>query len=392
MRMYKLYMPAVTLAGALALAACGGGSSTPGTGDGDRRGTTTFTNNTTCSNGTTVTGTGPTAAAAETNAKAKCPSDPTPDPKLPEGVTAETLLGDDGEFSSVRDHSRTALTANQRADTIVYGSTSSGKFWDEILTIVLVDTDDNGRAERVASASGVTLPEGATFAGDADIDSTYNGILGTFTCGLEECARTGRTLGAGWYFTPDNAQSRWKKADSGDTYVADTDPYNEWGYWVTHDDDTSTIEWTARVPTPATAGAVTVDPIESNNKATYAGDAYGVSVMGDNSGTFTATASLTATFAAAATTLEGTISGFKGNAVNTGWELELGKITDDSPATEDDSVDRQFAGTTSGGDRLKAGDWSGALYGEGDNRPTGVIGAFEGYFTDGQAIGVYHAD
>ena len=48
MRMYRLLMPAVTLAGALALAGCGGGSSTPGT-------TTTTTTTTTPGTATTPT-------------------------------------------------------------------------------------------------------------------------------------------------------------------------------------------------------------------------------------------------------------------------------------------------------------------------------------------------
>ena len=45
--------------------------------------------------------------------------------------------------------------------------------------------------------------------------------------------------------------------------------------------------------------------------------------MGDSAGTFTADASLTATFAATPT-LEGMISGFTGQAVGSGWELKAG--------------------------------------------------------------------
>ena len=391
MRISKLMMPALTLAGALALAGCGGGSGTPGTGGGGGGGGTAFTNNTTCSNGTTVTGTGSTAAAAAAAAADKCPPDPTPDAKL-KGATAATLLSS-GEFRTETEVTA-ASDSTQRAGAIAYGHSNSGKFWDEILTVVEKDIDGQGLKDRVSSASGYKVPGSDAFpANNGPITGNYKGIPGTFTCADgEDCTENGRTLGAGWYFEPTGLglTNRWKlKSDSSGTYeqsdASGSGPFAEWGYWIVTEGTpkTSTVHRLVSVFENGSSLALTEHAVASNNKATYSGKAHGVSVMGDNAGDFTANASLTATFKGDTNTeVEGMISGFEGLAVNTGWELKL----------EKDTLDSGIAGNTSGGSNVKEGDWTGTLYGADNNRPTGIVGNFDGYFTDGQVTGVYHAD
>ena len=401
MRISKLMMPALTLAGALALAGCGGGSGTPGTGGGG--GGTAFTNNTTCSNGTTVTGTGSTAAAAAAAAADKCPPDPTPDAKL-KGATAATLLTDAGTIRVLA-----ARSSDTRVNAVAYGHSVGGKYWDEILTVVEKDIDGNGRVQRAVSANGYEVPGSNPFpGGNGAIDSTYKGIDGMFHCAANtECASNKRTLGAGWYFIPDTGLDNnfWKKAsDSSGNYEAVTPSaeHAEWGYWIDTASGDSTVYRRARLLGDGTsvlnAASVMKDALAVNNTATYSGtdNAHGVSVMGDNAGTFTADASLAATFDGDGTTLEGTVTNFEGMAVNTGWSLKFGKIADNaddstgSPTTADRVFDQ---GTTSGGTNVKTGDWTGRLYGKAASRPSGVVGDFDGYFADGgQVTGVYHAD
>ncbi|MCY4242822.1 MAG: hypothetical protein OXD36_13910 [Rhodobacter sp.] len=393
MRISKLLMPAVTVAGALALAGCGGGSSTPGTGDGDRRGSATFTNNTACSDGTTVTGTGSTAAAAAADAAAKCPPDPTPDPDLPEGVTASTLL-DQGEFrAEVTVNALRDPAARTRASAVAYDHSNSGKFWDEILTVVEKDIEGLGLKDLVVSASGYKVPGETPFPqNNGPITGTgvnYRGIVGTFTCADgEDCTENGRTLGTGWYFEPTDAAKllRYKPASNSPGTYEPSDAsgaFAEWGYWVVTAQKESTVHRLARAVNNSSSLALNEHPVASNNKATYSGKAHGISVMGDNAGDFTANASLTATFKGDTNTeVEGMISGFEGHAVNTGWELKL----------EKDTLDTGIAGNTSGGSNVKEGAWTGTLYGADSNRPTGIVGNFDGYFTDGQVTGVYHAD
>ncbi len=321
---------------------------------------------------------------------------PKPDPKLPEGVTTSTLLAD-GEFRAEVTVSALRNPAGRtRASAIAYGHSNSGMFWDEILTVVEKDIEGKGLKDRVVSASGVTLADGVIIPSSGTIAAnvSYKGIPGEFTCSSKTtCASTGKTLGAGWYFKPTGLglTARWKpKSDSSGTYeqsdTATADPYAEWGYWIvtTGTPKASTVHRLAGVNNNGSNLNLVEHPVASNNKATYAGKAHGVSVMGNNAGDFTADASLTATFkGAAGTELEGMISGFEGHAVNTAWELKLKKGTLDSGLA---------AGKTSGGANVKEGDWAGTLYGKDTERPMGVVGNFDGYFTDGQVTGVYHAD
>ncbi|MCY4356207.1 MAG: hypothetical protein OXD01_01650 [Gammaproteobacteria bacterium] len=343
------------LAAMLVIAGCGGGnSSTPataavvegsGTSNGNGNGNMNGVN---CQEGQTVMG----GACVDPTPK------PTPDPKFPAGVTAKTLVGTDGEIRSPAavgagnqiQTGATRITAGSRNLAIengAYSNSNSGGLWHDVLTVVNKDISGNGQKQRVVSASGYKVPgtdddnpfpanNGAigNAAGTAAL-ANYNGIPGIFYCADgETCAENGRTLGTGWYFVPGTnvANHLWKLGDDGEYERTDnTGVWVEWGYWVTHASSNSestinreiSIILNGATAIDAASLAAPTELVSENNKATYTGKAHGVSVMGDSAGTFTADASLTATFAATPT-LEGMISGFTGQAVGSGWELKAG--------------------------------------------------------------------
>jgi len=116
--------------------------------------------------------------------------------------------------------------------------------------------------------------------------------------------------------------------------------------------------------------------------ATYEGDAHGLSTFrastaGEDpepvrSGHFTADVELKATFDNTSPTLEGMIDNFQGDAVNTGWKIEID-------------------GDLNGGTTVAKGRFTNQTYGESGQRPTGIVGTFGRNFTDGAVDGVYHA-
>ena len=410
----NIYIAAL-LAGMLALVGCGGGnSSTPPAGEpvvgtnGSNNGDDNTNKGVSCQEGQTVTG----GACVDPKPA------PTPDPKFPTGVTAKTLVGTGGEIRSPGPGAGNRfltgrIAADDRNSAIengAYGNSNSGGLWHDVLTVVNKDISGDGDKQRVVSASGYKVP-GTDAANPFPVNngpitsSSYKGIAGTFTCAEgEDCTENGRTLGAGWYFIPTSADALWKLGTNGN-YVQtnagdDADSlWAEWAYWVTHASSGSTINREISIMGNAinpTSLAAPTELVSENNKATYTGKAHGVSVMGDNAGTFTADASLTATFAAIPT-LEGMISGFTGQAVGSGWELKLQKSNVDTSTTvgqllaagDDGTATTQRA--TSGGDNIKEGDWTARLYGTAGNRPTGVAGMFDGFFSDGQVKGLYHA-
>ena len=422
----NIYIAAL-LAGMLALVGCGGGnSSTPPAGavvegtNGSNNGDENTNNGVPCKEGQTVTG----GVCVDPKPA------PTPDPKFPTGVTAKTLVGTGGEIRSpavagAGNRIQTdgiRITADSRNLAIAngaYSNSNSGGLWHDVLTVVNKDISGDGDKQRVVSASGYKVPgtdaanpfpqnNGNIGAVDGSVAwANYNGIPGIFYCADgETCAENGRTLGTGWYFVPGTnvANHLWKLGDDGEYERTDnTGVWVEWGYWVTHasSNSESTINREISIilnGATAINAASLVAPTElvsENNKATYTGKAHGVSVMGDNAGTFTADASLTATFATIPT-LEGMISGFTGQAVGSGWELKLQKSNVDASTNVGqlffvggDGTATQRA--TSGGDNIKEGDWTARLYGTAGNRPTGVVGMFDGFFSDGQVKGVYHA-
>ncbi|MCY4051971.1 MAG: hypothetical protein OXF60_10840 [Gammaproteobacteria bacterium] len=404
------------LAAMLVIAGCGGGnSSTPpagavveGTNGSNNGDDNTNNGGVPCKEGQTVTG----GVCVDPKPA------PTPDPKFPTGVTAKTLVGTDGEIRSGTVVS-TRLMPSQIENADAYGNSTSGSPWYEVLTVVNKDITGNGIKQRVVSADGAKTSETIP-ANNGNITGPYKGIPGMFRCDQSEGVKcsgqsssSGSTLGSGWYFIPTVTSATpefWKLGDDGNYEQTNGGEvlWAEWGYWVTHNSASgqSTVNRRAGVIgtnniDAASLGAA-AELASENNTATYTGKAHGVSVMDDNAGDFTADASLTATFksendtAGMGTTLEGMISGFTGQAVNSAWELKLEEATVDHSGDVGRLVgsdDATRVGSTSGGDNIKEGEWTAELYtSTAGNRPTGVVGLFDGFFSDGQVKGVYHAD
>ena len=442
MRISKLLMPAVTVAGALALAGCGGGSSTTTTATTERNTGGTLSGSGengafTDADCVSINGAGSAANSAGTGCSLST-SQATRSAFERAGGTPSALLK--SEDNTI--HYNTSNALPKEADWSVVNGENRGEKWTKVLNAgkvsltiegVTKETDAlkvTGKAtadvfSTVPSADDLDVPKD-----DVTTDNVvYMGIAGNLICNSEAgCdVREGKLVGD-WYFYADNANAYWVKADddSGDYESRDNQAWAEWGVWL---DEESTSE-TGRIARLLAMGHVTgaenaelnLDAVETGtpaafNKATYEGDAVGVSTLyetekdkGDERvGSFTATAELTATFHDSTPTLEGKITKFRGTAVPAGdkWELTLlPTLISITPGTENGqtsqaNVDGQRGGTR-GGDALAihgahdgttAGNgWSGQLYGENGERPDGVVGNFDGRFVEGQAVGVFHAD
>ena len=105
------------------------------------------------------------------------------------------------------------------------------------------------------------------------------------------------------------------------------DMFVKFGHWLTVDGTDFTIHTYAFTEQIHQRLDVGQDGDDNDVKATYKGDAVGMSVVNDSdgeaisSGAFTAKVNLTATFATAPT-IEGTINNFSGN-VGDNWEVTL---------------------------------------------------------------------
>ena len=311
-----------------------------------------------------------------------------------------------------------ALTADGVIAAMVKNN-AQGMTWaeivgkDKVMMMRLGTIDDTGaltagNAEvSVASLAGMTASDvTATTLADGSIDidggttpGRYKGILGAVVClgGSDGCKVTDGKLGAGWYFSPASPMAYYQSqkddpdtdADESLLYEAEL-LYASYGHWLTE----SSGEWTVNTfanfadSTNAAADVSTVGNDTNNlaNKATYSGMAAGMSVRtmgsGDSkttdSGAFTADVTLTANFGAAPT-VRGTIDNFDGDAVGSGWSVNLESAT--LGTTSNDGV-----ATGSGRD----GVWSATAYGnDSAKRPEGVIGGFTAHFTDGDAAGAF---
>ena len=224
---------------------------------------------------------------------------------------------------------------------------------------------------------------------------------GTFVCLAESCAAVdeGDEIGDGWYFTANadaNPNLWYAKSDDGNyKQVA----YLEWGVWYETggSDDSPTYTLSAFAGEGEHSGPIAghrgnIETVGDDDNglaktATYTGDAQGLSTFRAStsgeaaapvrSGHFTADVELKATFGGSPT-LEGMIDGFEGDAVNTGWKVEIMDTT---------TLAADGAGNVKGG-----GHFTHQTYGEDGKRPTGIVGRFGKDFSDGAVVGVYHAD
>ncbi len=310
-------------------------------------------------------------------------------------------------------------------------SDAQGMTWAEIGGSDLMDmriadgTTGNNKAVKAKSVAGMTadklgLSATPTSTDDgAQADGTYKGITGVLFCAGSDCsvedvvegtfAATTSKLTGSWYFAP--------SASSMTTYIAGTGAsagmysvekvagYVRYGYWLSvasATDDTTTINRYLSGPaaqTGAVYGVNTAVDAFAGQSASYEGNAVGMSVAWTTdtsgnevagsraSGHFDADVSLTMTFGGSPT-LEGMISNFRGNGVDTGWEVKLKSSALSSGVLGTAPTD----GTVGG--KATSGSWTATAWGGSDTsgseaRPTGVHGAFSAGFPNGAAAGVY---
>ena len=288
------------------------------------------------------------------------------------------------------------------------------------MTWAMIVGEDNVMSERlgagnaarmVASVAGMTAAAvdadvtatGGVDSGNKYADaftsdaSTYKGIPGDIFCLGADCEvdADGKLAGS-WYFSPTSEMAYYQRmaddpatpADESQMYEAEV-LYASYGHWLTVSGTDWTVNTFARFALAAIAADVTTVGTEANmlaNKATYSGMAAGMSVRKMGSGTsattdagrFTADVMLTANFGASPT-VSGTVDNFMGDAVGSGWRVNLESAT--LGTASNDGV-----ATGTGRD----GVWSATAYGNDSSvRPVGVIGGFTAHFTDGHAAGAF---
>ena len=250
--------------------------------------------------------------------------------------------------------------------------------------------------------TSTTLTDGTIDADGGTTAGSYMGIVGAVIClgGSDGCKVTDGKLDAGWYFSPGAPMTYYQNraddpatdADEALLYEAET-LYAEYGHWLVPD-TSDPVLWTVHTFSSSAGGtdANLVEGTEDNmlgDTATYSGSAAGMSVRrmgsGDSattdSGRFTADVELRATFGAAAADarIRGTIDNFVGNAVNSGWSVNLESAV--LGTSEQSGV-----ATGTGRD----GEWDATAYGDdAAKRPAGIHGAFVAHFSDGDAAGAF---
>ena len=243
-----------------------------------------------------------------------------------------------------------------------------------------------------------------TFATEDPTATDYEGIPGTVYCLGSDCEvdRDGRLTGS-WYFTPAEASDHYIDNPNRDAavetpYVEETS-FANFGHWLVVV-GTDTEAWTVMTYSNDEGGVVytLAEDDDLGESATYKGKAAGMSVYKTdsadpdaedkdiNSGRFTADVTLTATFGMTSTrptpTIGGTIDGFDGPAVSTGWSVDLRDATLATGGTETENARTVATGAD--------GVWSNSAYGDvATERPAGVHGGFTAHFTDGHAAGAY---
>jgi len=429
MRISRLMMPAVTLAGALALAGCGGSGTTADTDDDDDDDNPPIT----CTAPGVKLADGkcvrdedyvdPEAASKERTADATALMKAL-GVNLPSGsnVTATSIpVGSDASTSPViSDLKKTSATVAALAGWQgAHYEGDNGKTGDDKITGEVRAYSNKAAAEQVsfgdvytpiADQAYYTLSAGGSgngfLAWNSDkiagsdfptngteelgpvvkFTGTYDGASGTYTCThATNCTATadgGKITGlsGAWRFTPTASQTASKAAEK----------YLEFGWWVRKGKDG-----------PIDAGAfangakVSEDPENATSvigSATYKGGAAGKFAISnparpqnDNSGHFTADATLEANFTK--DMLKGTINNFTLNdTVKGDWVVSLeestiavaGIVGGETSITDRGSETRWSLDGTNFG--AKGGDWQASFYEDEDddnNIPDSVIGTFE---------------
>jgi len=334
--------------------------------------------------------------------------------------TANAALSDD-QVKLIKDHGHMESTAPADFTPL---SKTDGRF---VLTGAALSlfTDNRGNTEdAVLTSADVDAAAGETGGSVTVIDVTYRGLRGNLTCQTAGAcgANAGGALTGPWYLAQGDQDANAAFTDLGGLFNLIDGVYRQfeggyvrYGYWLDGTTDDTPNIVTFAVPTDRTnsvAHAFTQTSAGNNatSEAKYTGEAAGISVLktfsSDNrepvvtsrkSGKFTADVSLTADFTGENAELSGRIDNFDGNAVGSGWYVELrpSNVTDAGvlDTTDEDRVAVGFNGPGNEGD---PGQWAVQMTGGSTAnpivRPDAVHGGFGAYFPNGEATGGFQAE
>jgi len=379
--MTEFTLPAVTLAGALALAGCGGGSGTPGQ-DGLSPADRLAAQIKTCTDAGNywdgskcvdkpedMTAKEARDAAIAHRAKIAAVNLATEDGAgAPAATITEKKIGAFRAQGLTFSQFTTDTTNGDDGNLVANAAISSGSNKDYY--VLEAHGDENGvMVTGFSTDAGVdTIDNGKTVTG------SYQGISGTFKCAgdggadcTSESAGGGNfELSDGWLFKPGSATARTQGA-----------ALAEWGWWIDpnstpNDASDDTIQLVYRDAADAAPQIRTNWP--HNGPATYSGDAYGQYAVvergsGSASGAFEAKAKLTATFGGTFPKLKGEIHDFN---VGTGWKVIL-----EENKNAPDSTSNFFSGETAwnvGSDAgLDPGAWEASTFGTDATGANGTV-------------------
>ena len=327
----------------------------------------------------------------------------------------------------------TAVSENTNGAGLGLSSSTEGED-DATLVVLIIDNDevsDNSKlfmSAHLPSTPGTFMEymdDDMTDDDEREIAGMFRGVMGTYACSTDDCraerdAKGNLTLEGTWTFTADEPEEDGKIEVVG--VISDPD-YLTFGFWLREDtsgDDPvamiETLYGTKQVYSAGTADGLTGD---NAGKATYSGAATGKFIRKEfNSsgvgtvvagGAFTADANLTAYFGIPTSVaadnhnmVSGDITKFMsgGDYIDDTWSVEL-EATSFQGGNDMDP----FTGTTVGDKGADAGAWEGFFAGPpmkaapteedptnmDDVRPSGIVGEFNGHFTNGHVVGAFGA-
>ena len=328
--------------------------------------------------------------------------------------------------------SSTTVGANTNGAGLGLSSSTEAQGEDATLVVLSIANDevsDNSKlfmSAHLPSTPGTFMEytnDDMTDDDEREIAGMFRGIMGTYACSTEDC-RAERdsdgdlSLTGTWTFTADEPEEDGEVEVVG--VVPDPD-YLTFGFWLredtTGDDPVAMIETlygTKVVYDASTAAGLTGD---NDGMATYSGAATGKFIRKEFTssgvgtvvagGAFTAEANLTAYFGTPGDVamdnhnmVSGDITKFMsgGDYIDDNWSVEL-----EATSFAGGNDTEPFTGTTVGDKGADAGAWEGFFAGPptkpdpdavGETlpiQPNGVVGEFNGHFTNGHVVGAFGA-
>ncbi len=406
----RLMMPAVTLAGALALAGCGGGN------DNRMDGKEEMGNGkpVTCNYGRNADQSCKTKAAFDAEQKEKTDAAAAVTAAQARAKALHGLLDHDNVKARAGDPDTSVASANvvtaigkaedasdgmgSEMKAMVRVMDNKGAMVDSETIPAAFDVDNaNGIAEYVAGSGFATGQEKKTHKNTDKITGTYAGAAGKYTCGDANCTSQvghgGIVLSGAWTWQADLNTPKYRVKDPN---------YAEFGWWL----DEDIADGDDKVGTWYSIQEVTDNVTPASGSATYSGNAvgqaafYDVTTESENiGGAFTADVSLTADFDD--NELSGTVDNFDIGGVKPEWEVELmkagiesnGRLSTSAAVQTKWTVDGT-AGDPYGGNNNAAG-WRASFYDmpTDERTPRGVGGGFVArHGSEGRMVGAFGAE